>query len=184
MLAATLLPLGDGGQTPHVRHLLVAVEMAHEVVVIVMWHLQRLAGPDDELGGIGEVAAGDVGWRIGLGPCDDVESLETQLDELLLHAEDVVVGARNPYRGIRLHVITTGLDPAIVELVHLLGRLGLVPVALVHTYHVPALIANAAPGEEIRRVGKHHVEAELELRERFHAVALKEGEVAVGGFVE
>lgn len=95
-----------------------------------------------------------------------------------------MVGARNPYRGIIFHVVTTGLDPAIVELVHLLGCLRLVPVALVHAHHVSALVADAATGEEIRRVGKHHVEAELELRERFHAVPLKEGEVAVGRFVE
>jgi len=55
-----------------------------------------LGGPDDGFGGVGEIAAGEVGRRVGLNPGDVVEELEAEL----LHGEadgmDDVGGAGDP----------------------------------------------------------------------------------------
>ena len=83
MLALRLLPSGDGGQSPHVGHLLVVVEVLHQGIVEEMRLLGALPRPDDELCRIGEVSAGDVGRRIGLRPGDDVEDFEAELGELV-----------------------------------------------------------------------------------------------------
>ena len=40
-----------------------------------MWYLLALTRPNDELGGIGKVAARNVGWRIRLCPCDNIKNL-------------------------------------------------------------------------------------------------------------
>ena len=108
VLALRLLPSGDGGQPPHVGHLLVVVEVLHQGVVEVMWLLGALPRPDDELRGVGEVAAGDVGRRIGLRPGDDVEDFEAELGELVGYGEDVVVGAGNPDGAVLLEVVSAG----------------------------------------------------------------------------
>ena len=50
VLAAGLFPWGDGGQSPYVCHLLVIVQMLHQLVVEVMRFLGRFTRPDDELG--------------------------------------------------------------------------------------------------------------------------------------
>jgi len=53
-------------------------------------------GPDDGFGRVGEIAAGEIGRRIGLHPGDVVEELEAEL----LHGEadgvDDVGGAGDP----------------------------------------------------------------------------------------
>lgn len=103
MLAAGFFPGGDGGQSPDVGHLLIVVQLLHQLVVEVVGALGRLACPDDELGGVGEVAAGDVWRRVGLGPRDDVENLETQFGEAVGDGEDVVVGAGNPDGAVLLN---------------------------------------------------------------------------------
>lgn len=177
MLALRLLPSGDGGQSPHVGHLLAIVELLHEVVVEVVRHLLLLPRPDHELGAVGEVTAGDVGWRIGLRPGDDVEDFEAQLRELVGYREDVVVGARNPDGAVLLEVVTATGNPLLVEVVDVLGRTSLVPVALVDAHHLSALHGDAAVGEEVRGIGEDHVELEVKFAHQPHAVALEEGEV-------
>ena len=96
VLALRLLPSGDGRKSPHVGHLLALVEELHQLVVVEMRHLLLLASPDDELGGVGEVSARDVGRWIGLRPGDDVEDFEAELCEFVGYGEDVVVSARHP----------------------------------------------------------------------------------------
>lgn len=63
-----------------------------------------------------------------------------------------------------------------VEVVHLLWREPLVPVALVHTHNLPALIAYSTVGEEVGWVDENHVELEVELWEQLEGVAVKNGE--------
>ena len=96
MLAAGLFPRGDGGQPPYVGHLLVVVQVFHQLVVEMMRMPGRLARPDDELRRIGEVAARDVGRRVCLCPRNDVQYLEAQFCQAVGHGEDVVVCAGNP----------------------------------------------------------------------------------------
>ena len=65
--------------------------------------LCALACPDDELGRVSKVAAGDVGRRVGLCPCDYVENLEAQFGEAVGDGEDVVIGAGNPDGAVLLN---------------------------------------------------------------------------------
>lgn len=57
VLAAGLFPRGDGWQSPHVGHLLVVVQLLHQFVVEMVRAFRAFSCPDDELGGVGEVAA-------------------------------------------------------------------------------------------------------------------------------
>ncbi len=183
MLAAGLFPRGDGGEAPHVGHLLVVVQLLHQFVVEVVGAFGRLACPDDELCGVGEVAAGDVGRRVGLGPRDDVENLEAQFSEAVGDGEDVVVGAGNPDGAVVLHLVAAEAYPAFVEVVDFLGRAAAVPFALVDGYDFAGLHGDSVVGEEVGRVGKYHVEVEVELWEQLKGIAMKEGEVMGGGAV-
>lgn len=56
VLAARLLPRRNGWQTPYIGHLMVAIQFIHQCVVVVMRHLGRPTGLDDELRGVGKVA--------------------------------------------------------------------------------------------------------------------------------
>ena len=53
-------------------------------------------GPDDGFGGVGEVAAGKIGRRIGFFPGDVVEEFETELLHGEADAENDVRGAADP----------------------------------------------------------------------------------------
>ena len=54
--------------------------------------------------------------------------------------------------------------------------------SFIHAYDFPALHAYPAIAQEIRRVGKYHIELETELFQQFDAVAVEEGEGVVGRF--
>lgn len=95
-----------------------------------------------------------------------------------------MVGARHPDGAVVFQVVTATGEPLLVESVDMFGRAALVPFALVHAHHLSALHADAAIGEEVGRVGENHVEGEGELRQQLRTVALEEGEVSVGGFIE
>jgi hypothetical protein len=77
-------------------HLFAAIGFLHEFVIKSVAGLFVLGGPDDGFGGVGEIAAGEVGRRIGLNPRDVVEELKIEL----LHSEadtvDDVGGAGDP----------------------------------------------------------------------------------------
>ena len=146
-------------------------------------NLGRLPGPDDVLGGERKVAAGDVWWRIGFGPCHDVQDFVTTLCELPGDGEDVVVGAANPYTSVLFQLLAAQAQPSSVEIVHFVRCAALVPLAFVYTDYPSALHAYSTVGQEVRRVGKYEVELEVELGKEFQAVAMKQGESAVGGTV-
>ena len=148
-----------------------------------MRHFGELSGPNDKLGTIGEIPARDIWRRIRLRPRHHIQNLKPETDKLLLDTEDIMIRTRNPYRGIILHVTPHRRQPPQVESIHLLRRLRLVPLTLVDAHHPTALTADATGGQKIRWVGKHHVEAKRELRQRGIAVALNEGEVVGGGFI-
>jgi len=102
MLAEALFPGFGRLDFPDGFHLLAAIGFLHELVVEGVAGFFVAGGPDDGFGGVGEIAAGEVGRRIGLDPGDVVEELEAEL----LHGEadgvDDVGGAGNPEGAVGL----------------------------------------------------------------------------------
>lgn len=131
VLAARLFPRGDGRQSPYVSHLLVVVQLLHQFVIESMGTLSALACPNDELGRIGEVAAGNIGRRIRFCPRHDIKNLKAQLGEAIGNGEDVVVGAGNPDGTVVLQLIAAEAYPALVEVVDFLGCATMIPFTLV-----------------------------------------------------
>jgi len=96
MLAEFFLPGFGRTDFPDGLHLFAAIDFLHELVVEGVAGLDVFGGPDDGFGGVGEIAAREIGRRIGLDPGDVVEELEAEL----LHGEadgmDDVGGAGDP----------------------------------------------------------------------------------------
>lgn len=133
---------------------------------------------------MGEVAARNVGWRVGLGPRNNVQNFKSQLRQAAGYGEDVVIRSAHPDGAVLLQFVAAGGQPGAIEGIDAFGRASLVPFALVHTHHLAALHADAAVGQEIGRVGKYHVELELKLFQKFDTITVQEGEGAVGGTEE
>ena len=142
-----------------------------------MRHFLLLSCPDNELCGVSEVSARDIGWRICLRPRDDVQNLESQLRQLICHGEDVVIGTRNPDGPILLQVFPASRNPLLVELVDMFRRTALVPFTFIHAHHLSALHADSAVGEEVRRIGEDHVELEIKFAHQPDTVSLEESEI-------
>jgi len=89
-------------------HLFAAGDFFHVLVVEFVAALLIARGPDDGFGGVGEIAAGEIGRRIGLDPGDVVEELEAEL----LHGEadgmDDVAGAADPDGAVGLEDALAG----------------------------------------------------------------------------
>ena len=115
---------------PDGLHLLAAVEFLHERVVEGVAALGVFGGPDDGFGGVGEIAAGEIGRRVGLDPGDVVEELEAEL----LHGEadgmNDVAGAGDPDGAVGFQDALAGGEPGQVELVIGVGRRGSGPSRL------------------------------------------------------
>jgi len=96
MLAEALFPGFGGLDFPDGFHLLAAIGFLHELVVEGVARFFVAGSPDDGFSGVGEIATGEVGRRVGLDPGDVVEELEAEL----LHGEadgvNDVGGAGNP----------------------------------------------------------------------------------------
>jgi len=78
MLAEFFLPRFGGTDFPDGFHLLAAIGFLHELVVEGVARFGVFGGPDEGFGGVGEVAAREIGRRIGLDPGDVVEKLESR----------------------------------------------------------------------------------------------------------
>lgn len=178
-----------GGEAPDGFHLLAAVLGAHGGVVKGVFAEGVFGGPEEGFGAVGEVAAGEVGGRVGFFPDDVVEDFEAEL----LHGEadgvDDVVGAGDPEGAVGFEGALAAFEPGTVEFVVEFGALGFVPLAFVDADHAAGVAGDAAVGEEVGRVGEDGVEAAggeagVEGVEDFEAVALVEpdagGVVAVG----
>ena len=81
---------------PDGLHLFAAIGFLHELVVESVAGLFVFGGPDDCLGGVGEIAAGEVGRRVGLDPGDVVEEFKIELLHSEADAVDDVGGAGDP----------------------------------------------------------------------------------------
>ena len=139
--------------------------------------LLALSCPDDELGAVGKVPARDIGRWICLRPCDDIEDFESELRQFVCHREDIVISSRNPDSSVLRQVFSAFSNPFLVELVDMFGRAALIPFPLVYAHHLPALYADSAVRQEVRRIGEDHVELEIKFAHQPDAVSVKESEV-------
>src|SRR5712692_5473031 len=94
---------------PDAFHLLATGLLLHQFVMEGVAGLLALRGPDDRLGGVGEVPAGKVGRRVGLHPGDVVQQLEAKLLHGKADRVDDVAGAADPDGAVRLeHALAGG----------------------------------------------------------------------------
>jgi len=190
VLAEFFLPGFWRRNGPDGFHLLAAIGFLHELVVEGVAGLFVLGGPDDGFGGVGEIAAGEIGRRVGLYPGNVVEELEAEL----LHGEadgmDDVGGAGDPDGAVGFQDALRGGEPGAVKFVDIfnsgpyrakVGAAGFVPIAFVDGDHFAGVAGDAAVGEEVRRVGEDEVDGIFrDGGEDFEAVALVEAEVVFG----
>ena len=100
-----------------------------------MRNFWQLPCPNDKFCGIGEIAARYV-WRwIGFRPSDNIQYFKTKFQQLLLNAENVVMGARNPNGGIIFHMLATSRKPPQIKRVHLIRSGWFIPNAFVNAYY-------------------------------------------------
>lgn len=81
VLAEFFLPGFRGLDFPDGFHLFAAIGFLHELVVEGVAGLFVFGGPDDGFGGVGEIAAREIGRRVGLNPGDVVELTEIRGEE-------------------------------------------------------------------------------------------------------
>ena len=181
VLAEFFLPGFGRADFPDGLHLLAAIGFLHELVMEGVARFGVFGGPDDGFGGVGEVAAGKIGRRIGLDPGNVVEELEAEL----LHGEadgmDDVGGAGDPDGAVGLEDALAGGQPGGVEGVIGVRAAGFVPVPFVDADHFAGVAGDAAVGEEVGRVGEDEVDGGFgDEGEEVEAVALKNLEVMLG----
>ena len=178
MLAEFFFPGFGRRDGPDGLHLFAAGELFHGFVVKGVARLFVFGGPDDGFGGVGEIAAGKIGRRVGLDPGDVVQELEFEL----LHGEadgmDDVAGAGDPDGAVGLQEALAGGEPFEIEFVIGLGAAGAVPFAFVDADHASGVAGDAVVGEEVGRVGEDEVDGfSGEFFEDFEGVALKDFDV-------
>ena len=93
---------------------------------------------------------------------------------------DVVMGTANPNRAIVAQLGTAQGKPLAVELVDVFRCATFVPIALIDTYLLAAMHADAAITEKIRRIGKDGINGViLYLCQPFHAIALQNSKIGI-----
>ena len=180
MLAEAFFPGFGRLDFPDGFHLLAAVVFLHELVVEGVARFFVARGPDDGFRGVGEIATGEIGRRIGFYPGNVVEELETEL----LHGEadgmDDVGGAGDPNGAVGLENALAGGEPGAIEFVIGVRATGFVPLAFVDADHFAGVAGDAAVGEEVGRVGEDEVNGGFgEEREEFEGVSLVEADVVL-----
>ena len=120
LAVAALEPLLAGAQRkrPVGADLDVLVAGLEGLVVERVLARRRVArGPDQSLVGVGEAAAAKIRHRVRLAPDHVVEDPEAEVLENGADAEDVVIGADHPQRGVGLHHPPAGDQPGPREIV-------------------------------------------------------------------
>ena len=178
MLAEKFFFAGGRENLPDAFHLLAVIGFFHQLIVEGVAALFVFGGPNNCFGGVSEIAAGEIGRRVGLDPGDVVQKLEIKL----LHGEsdgvDYVTGAADPNRSVGLEDALAGGEPCAVEFVVGVGAARTVPIAFVDADHTAGVAGDSVVGEEIRRVGENQVHAGFgNFCQDFEAVALKNFDV-------
>ena len=181
MLAEALFPGFGGLDFPDGFHLLAAIGFFHELVVEGVAGFFVARGPDECFGGVREIAAREIGRRVGLDPGDVVEELEAEL----LHGEadrvNDVSGAGDPDGAVGFEDALAGSEPGAIEFVIGIGTFGFVPIAFIDADHAAGMAGDATVGEEVRRVGEDEVDGRFgDEGEEFEAIALIEANVVLG----
>lgn len=181
VLAEFFLPGLGRLDFPDRFHLFAAIDFLHELVVEGVARLFVFGGPDDGFGGVGEIAAGEIGRRIGLDPGNVIEKFEAEM----LHGEsdgvDDVRGAGNPDGAVGLEDALAGGEPGAIEFMVGVSSFGFVPITFVDGDHFSGVAGDSAVGEEMRRVGEDEVEGVVgDVFEDFEAIAVVEADVVFG----
>jgi len=163
---------------PDAFHLLAVIGFLHQLVVEGVAALFVFGGPDNCFGGVSEIAAGEIGGRVGLDPGNVVQKLEIKL----LHGEadgmDYVAGAADPNGSVGLEDALAGGEPCAIEFVVGVGAARTVPVAFVDADHAAGVAGDSVVGEEIGRVSENQVHAGFgNFCEDFEAIALEDFDV-------
>ena len=166
---------------PDAFHLFAVVGFLHELVVEGVAALFVFGGPDNCFGGVGEIAAGKIGRRVGLDPGNIVEEFEFEL----LHGEadgmDYVAGAADPNRSVGFEDALAGCEPCAVEFMVGVGAARTVPIAFVDADHASGVAGDSVVGEEVGWVGENQVHAGFgDFCQDFQAVALEDFDVMFG----
>jgi len=127
---------------------------------------------------VGEIAAGEIGRRVGLDPGDVVQEFEIKL----LHGEadgmDYVACAADPNRSVGFEDALTGGEPCAVEFMVGVGAARTVPIAFVDADHAAGVAGDAVVGEEVGRVGEDEVDGIFwQGGEDIEAIALEDADV-------
>lgn len=178
MLAEKLFFAAGRENFPDAFHLLAVIGFFHQLVVEGVAALLVFCGPDNCFGGVGEIAAGKIGRRVGLDPSNVVQEFEIEL----LHGEadgmDYVAGAADPNRSVGLEDALAGGEPCAVEFVVCVGAAGAVPLAFIDADHAAGVAGDSVVGEEVGWVGENQVHAAFgNFGEDFEAVALENFDV-------
>ena len=154
----TLLGFAGRHDAPQGLHLLAAVLPLHFGIVERVAALDAFGGPQNRLGGVGEVAAGEVRRRVDLVPGDVVQNLVIQHLQGVADAVDVVRRSRDPHCAVGLEQAAALIEPEQVEVVVADDPRAFVPAAFVHADHAAPDAGNPAVGQKVRRVGEDHVD--------------------------
>jgi len=178
MLAEKFFFAAGREEFPNAFHLLAAIGFLHQLVVEGVAALFVFGGPDNCFGGVGEIAAGEIGRWVGLDPGNVVQKFEIEL----LHGEadgmDYVAGAADPNRSVGFEDALAGGEPCAIEFVVGVGAARTVPIAFVDADHAAGVAGDAVVGEKIGRVGENQVHAGFgNFCEDFEAVALEDFDV-------
>ncbi len=122
-----------------------------------MLAFRGFGGPQNGFGGVGKVAAGQIGRRVDFVPGDVVEDFVVQHLQSVADAVDIVGSPCDPKRTVRLQNAAALVQPEQVETVVADDTLRFVPAAFVHAHHAPTNTGNAAIGQEVRRVSENHL---------------------------
>lgn len=124
-----------------------------------MFTLLILRRPQNGFGGMGEIAAAQVGRRIGFFPRNVVEDFVAELLHGVADGKDDVMRAADPDGAVGFQNALAAFEPFGVEFVIKFRAARNIPVAFVHPDHFSGVATDAAVGKEIGRVGKDGVEA-------------------------
>ena len=165
---------GADREEPVRAHLEVFVAGLHRLVIEgVGFHARAFRGPDHRLVGVGEAPAAKVRHRVGLAPDDVVEDPEAEILQDRADAENVVIGADDEDRRLRLHGAARGGEPVAGEAV-VIGEGGEFVPIVVHRVDF-ALVGTGQAAFELKiigRIGEDQVDAALgQAAHRLDAIA-------------
>ena len=163
VLVLQALSAGADRKKPVGAHLAVFVASLQRLVIEgIGLRARAFRGPDHGLVGIGEPPAAEIRHRIGLAPDDVVENPEAEILQDRADAENIVIGADDEDRRLRLHRAPRGREPVAGEAVVIGERGEFVPVVVDRVDF--ALVGPGQAAFELKiigRIGEDQIDAGL-----------------------